>query len=220
MAVLYQYPLQTEFNRVVPKSKIYAHANPSERVRDLFVSQVEQIVWSHKLATETVNLAATRDVPEIQVFNISLRSADFDESVLRTIDKAIPFPIIHELYYGKRVRIAAAYKRPSEAEKAKWVTDLYFQSPWMAQATVREPLPIVLNLAGLYERLLLPLADVAPRKNESLQALVERVKTIRARQTELKTVEQQLRRERQFKNKVDLNGHLRGLRRELDALFN
>lgn len=31
---MFSYPKQAEFNRVVPKKKIYAHAKPSKRVAD------------------------------------------------------------------------------------------------------------------------------------------------------------------------------------------
>ena len=44
-------------------------------MKDLFVAQVEQIVWQYKLAPETINLPATPGVPEIQVFGIGSRPA-------------------------------------------------------------------------------------------------------------------------------------------------
>ena len=64
-AVLFDYPKNAAFGRVLPKSKIYEHGSPSAAVRQLFVRQVEQIVWQHKLAPETVNLKAssTRILP-------------------------------------------------------------------------------------------------------------------------------------------------------------
>ena len=55
-AVLFDYPKSAAFGRVLPKNKIYEHASPSTAVKDLFVRQVEQIVWQYKLAPETVNL--------------------------------------------------------------------------------------------------------------------------------------------------------------------
>ncbi|MFN2366049.1 MAG: DUF4391 domain-containing protein [Desulfurivibrionaceae bacterium] len=40
---MFAYPAKAEFNRVVPKIKIYANAKPSKRVKTLFVAQVEEI---------------------------------------------------------------------------------------------------------------------------------------------------------------------------------
>ena len=88
-AAFFDYPKAAAFGRVVPKSRIYEHAGASTALRDLFVTQVDQIVWKYKLAPETTNLAATKAVSEIQVFGISMRSSKLDEDVLRAIDRAI-----------------------------------------------------------------------------------------------------------------------------------
>ncbi len=102
-AVFFDYPKAAAFGRVVPKTRIYEHAGANTALKDLFVTQIDQIVWKFKLAPETINLAATRAVSEIQVFGVSLRTNKLDEEVLRAIDRAIPFPLIFELTWsGKR----------------------------------------------------------------------------------------------------------------------
>jgi hypothetical protein len=90
MTALFDYPKAAAFGRVVPKSKIYEHGNANTALKDLFVTRVEQIVWRFKLAPETVNLAATKAVTEIQVFEIAMKSGDLDEEVLAAMDKADP----------------------------------------------------------------------------------------------------------------------------------
>ena len=50
MSALFAYPKQAEFGRVLPKNKIYEHSGANTRLKDLFVEQVEQIVWRYKLA--------------------------------------------------------------------------------------------------------------------------------------------------------------------------
>lgn len=44
------YPKQAVFGRTLPKNKIYEHSGANTRLKDLFVEQVEQIVWQYKLA--------------------------------------------------------------------------------------------------------------------------------------------------------------------------
>jgi hypothetical protein len=39
------YPKQAAFGRVLPKNKIYEHSSANTRLKDLFVEQVEQIIW-------------------------------------------------------------------------------------------------------------------------------------------------------------------------------
>lgn len=62
---LYDWPRAAAFGRVIPKNRIYDHAGANAALKDLFVREVDQIHWSHKLAPETINLAATKQVAEI-----------------------------------------------------------------------------------------------------------------------------------------------------------
>jgi Domain of unknown function (DUF4391) len=222
MSILFEYPKKATFGRVLPKTKIYERGRPSTKVKELFVHQVEQIVWKYKLAPETINIRATKSVPEIQIFNITLKTGELKEDVLRCIDKAIPFPILYEIYYNGKCRAVSAYKRPSEADAAKWVVSSYFESGWLAEGKPRKPLPIALNLGALYEELLSPLIPYAQRNKakskESLQERVERAELINARQQELTKTETRLRKEKQFNRKVEINADIRAIKTQLKEL--
>lgn len=222
MSALFAYPKQGEFGRVLPKNKIYEHSGANTRLKDLFVEQVEQIVWRYKLAPETINLAARPGVPEIQVFAIQLKTSELHRDVLRCIDGAIQFPIIFELTQGlgaeARTQVVAAYKRPSETDPASWVCSDYFESGWTPAAAVRASLPLALDLGGLYEQLLRRLVPVAARSNESLGVQVIRAEQVRAKEREVAQAQVRLAKEKQFNRKVEANARLRQLTTELQGL--
>ena len=168
-AAFFDYPKAADFGRVVPKSRIYEHAGASTALRDLFVTQVDQIVWKYKLAPETTNLAATKTVGEIQVFGISLRTGKLDDD-----DAA------------------------------------------------RRPLPVALNLGGLYDALitaLMPKAVIeAEHAGEDIQARVARMEAIRVKTREVDRIKARLAREKQFNKRVAINAELRAARQELERL--
>lgn len=83
-----QLPQAGRVGRTLPKNKIYEHSSANTRLKDMFVEQVEQIVWRYKLAPETTNLPAKPDVPEIQIFAIQLKTPELHHDVLRCIDGA------------------------------------------------------------------------------------------------------------------------------------
>ena len=217
-SALFTYPKQAAFNRVLPKSKIYAYAKPSRSIRERFVDEVDQITWKYKLSPETINLPATRSVPEIQIFGIVQRTEELSESVLRTIDKAISFPIFYELTFRDRLKVTTAYKRPSDSDSDKWVVDSYFDSQWLPGEASREPLPVALNLGSLYEQMLRRLINIPARSGESLKAQVARINELRSKQLERDKLEQRLSREKQFNRKVELNRELRDCKQEIDSL--
>jgi len=220
MTYLFSFPQAAKFDRKVPKKKIYEYAKPAASVKQLFVRQVDQIVWQYKLATKTVNISPTKSVPEIQIFRIDLKVGDVKHDVLRCIDRAIPYPILYEVTYDGRIKVVAAYKRPSEADTTKWVVSNYFESPWLPDNTPRNPLPVVYSLGKMYEYLLSSLMPYPARPDESLQAMVERMERIRIQQKEIEKCEQRLRKEKQFNRKVEINSELRGLKQALEKLIN
>lgn len=222
MSSLFAYPKQAEFGRTLPKNKIYEYSGANTRLKNLFVEQVEQIVWRYKLAPETINLAAKPGVPEIQVFSIQLKTPELHHEVLRCIDGAVQFPIIFELTQGQgaetRTQVVAAYKRPSDTDSANWVCSEYFKSGWMPATAERVPLPLALDLAGLYEQLLHRLVPIAPRTQEPLRDLVARTEAVMIKAKEVAKTEASLAKEKQFNRKVEINSILRQLRAELEQL--
>ena len=226
-AAMFAYPKQAEFNRPVPKNKIYGYAKPTRAIRERFVSQVSEIVWKYKLAPETVNLPARNQaktsVHEIQIFEIALKTGELAEDVLRTMDKAIPSLLFFELTFEDRVRFAAAYKRPNEANSRKNVVEAYFETPWQPANQARPTLPVALDLAGLYEQMLRqhmlasPMALVG-RLGEGLQAMADRASLIRSKENECRQLEARIKKEIQFNRKVELNSKLRAHRADLAKL--
>lgn len=215
---MFQFPKQAEFNRVLPKSKIYAFARPTRSLKDRFVSGIQDIVWKYKLAPETVNLPARHGIQEIQVFDVALKTEDLGDEVLHTIDKAVPSPIFYQITFEGRVRFSAAYKRPSEADASKNVIAAYFTTDWQPAAKPLPALPLVLDLAALYEEMLRRVMPLARREGESLPAQVERAIQLRAKERECRDLEARLRRERQFNRKVEINAAIRAAKVQLKQL--
>lgn len=217
-AVIFNYPSQALFGRVLPKSKIYEHAKPSRAVRDLFVSQIDQIIWQYKLAPETINLPARAGVPEIQIFEILLKNGELSESVLRCIDKAIPYPIIYQLRFGNNIKTLAAYKRQNEADANKWVVDSYFEGDWLPAESTGSALPVALDMAGLYEQMLRQLMPLPPLVGETLKSHAERVNLLKTKNIEVGKLTSRINKEKQFNRKVELNAQLRHIKNELENL--
>ena len=217
-SALINFPRQAAFGRVLPKNKIYEHSRANTRLKDLFVTQVDQIIWQYKLAPETIKLPAKPGVPEIQVFAIQLKTPQLHEDVLRCIDGTVQYPILFELSHEGQTQTKACYKRPSEADGSKWVVSDYFATKWLAADTPRAPMPMALDLAALYEQLLHRLIPLIPRTGESLSDLVERSAQVRSKKREVDQTQVRLNKEKQFNRRVEINAQLRKLQTELEQL--
>lgn len=224
MSTLFAYPKSTEFGRVLPKNKIYEYGGLSRKMQASFVDQIDRIMWAYKLAPETINLPATKQVSEIQVFRIRLRTREVSENTLAAIDKAVAFPIIFELTHGGDIRMMAAHKRPSDADSAKWVISPYLAGEWVAADRTREKLPLALNMGALYEGLLAPLMPDAVAQAPSaetkpdLRLQIQRVEALKALETQISKIEARLAREKQFNRKVEINSELKEARAAYQAM--
>lgn len=212
------YPAKAAFGRTLPKSKIYEYSAANTRLKELFIKQVDQIVWQYKLAPETINLPARPGVPEIQVFTVQLKVPELHRDVLRCIDGAVQFPIIFELAFDSRTQVVACYKRPNEADASRWVLSDYFATDWLLAGNERAAMPLALDLANLYEQLLHRLIPLSARPQETLTELVARVEQARAKQREVDKTAARLEKEKQFNRKVEINATLRELKTELEQL--
>lgn len=215
---MFIYPEKAAFNRVLPKTKIYANAKPSKSIKEKFVSQISEIVWKYKLSPETTNLSARDSFTEIQIFEIDLKEPELSTDVLAVIDKAIPYPIFFQLRYDDQVKGIAAFKRPAEDGSGTWVIEEYFETGWTDATIPATPLPVALDLKALYEQMLLSYIDLPPCNGESLASLVERIRQIRKYRRKLKALEAKMNSEKQFNRKVELNAKVRSLQSQLTAL--
>nr|WP_242699337.1 DUF4391 domain-containing protein [Faecalibacterium sp. Marseille-Q0746] len=119
------FPNSTEFNKRIPKQKFYENIAVTPAMKRAFVEQIRTIYWRNKIAATTLNLAAGEQVTEIEVFEVRLSAPELDESVLRQIDREIPYHILFLLEYEGKYRAVIGYKEAA-AGKTAFKVDRYY----------------------------------------------------------------------------------------------
>lgn len=204
--VLYRWPANAAFGRSVPKTKFYEHGNVRTALREKFVDDIQRITWAYKLADDTIRLRGTTAVPEIQVFKIETKGTDVSDEVLAVIDKTVHFPIVFEIASTERVRMAAAQKT-LDGKTPRIAT--YFTTDWQPADAPRRPLPTALDLASLYEALLVSLLPVTTRVGETVSEATDRLDRSRKLRREIAALEKKLRTEPQLNRKIELRRQLK-----------
>ena len=205
-AVLYRWPANAAFGRVVPKTKFYEHGNVRATLRERFVDDIQRVTWAYKLADDTIRLRGTTAVPEIQVFMIETKGADVSNEVLAAIDKTVHFPVIFEVASTERVRMVAAQKT-LDGKTPRIAT--YFTTDWQPTDTTRRPLPATLDLPSLYDALLASLLPAPARVGETVPEATGRLDRARKVQREIAALEKKLRTEPQLNRKIELRRQLK-----------
>ena len=127
-------PKSTEFNKRIPKQKFYENLTVTPALKRVFIDQIKVIYWRNKIAATTMNLAAGETVTEVELFEVKLVSPQLDVSVLRQIDKEIPYHIIFLLENDGLYQAWTAYKETAASGSNAFKVGTYYHTDWMQEA--------------------------------------------------------------------------------------
>ena len=212
-------PESTEYNRRIPKQKFYENLTVPPALKRLFIDQVKVIYWRNKIAAATMNLAAGETVTEIEVFEIKLNEQKLDESVLRQIDKEIPYHIIFLLEYEGKHQAWTAYKEAAISGNNAFKVGNYYHTEWMMESEL--PLKVDgLNVDKVYENFVRQIAGdvLQAERQESLKESVERDERRQELEKRIAVLQKKIRKEKQLNKQVQMNAELKKLRKELEKL--
>ena len=212
-------PKTTEFNKHIPKQKFYENINVTPALRRIFVEQIKVVYWRNKIAPSTINLEDGNDVTEIEVFEVKLNCIPLDASVLRQIDKEIPYHIIFLLEYEGKYQAWTAYKEKAGSGSNAFKVDIYYHTDWRLEDELGLKLD-GLNMDAVYENYVRQIAGDVLHTGvaESLKESVERSKQIQLLQKQIVTLQKKIRKEKQLNRQIELNAELKCLRKEISEL--
>ncbi|MFR7974231.1 MAG: DUF4391 domain-containing protein [Lacrimispora saccharolytica] len=207
-------PKTTEFNKHIPKQKFYENINVTPALRRIFVEQIKVVYWRNKIAPSTINLEDGNDVTEIEVFEVKLNCIPLDASVLRQIDKEIPYHIIFLLEYEGKYQAWTAYKEKAGSGSNAFKVDIYYHTDWRLEDELGLKLD-GLNMDAVYENYVRQIAGDVLHTGvaESLKESVERSKQIQLLQKQIVTLQKKIRKEKQLNRQIELNAELKCLRK-------
>lgn len=213
-------PKTTEFNKRIPKQKFYENMDISPALKKIFVKQVRIIYWRNKIAASTTNLAAGTEVTELEVFEVRLSSSILDDSLLRQIDKEIPYHILFLLEYQGKYQAWIGYKEAAASGNKAFKVNGYYHTEWLAE----DELPLKLeglNVDAVYENFVRQIAGDRLKTaiaGESLKVSVARDKQKQQLQKQIATLQAKIRKEKQLNKQMKMNTELKKLKKELEAL--
>jgi hypothetical protein len=212
-------PSSTLFNRKIPKNKFYKKLQANNKIKVMFVEQVESIIWKHKLSKETIRLESEGDIQEIQIFEVKLKQKTNAQEILKSIDRAIPYPILYVLLFEDQVKLSMAYKERSKNDDNKFMVRSFHESEWQPARDLKFTVVQGLNLKAVYENIIRQLLTVQAWPEEELTTTLERQSLIDKLTRDVDRLESMIRREKQFNKKVELNIEQQRKRKELNRLL-
>mgnify|MGYP000171338075 CR=1 FL=1 len=204
------FPVKTFFNRTIPKAKFYEKLAINSALKNVFVNEIERIVWRNKLSAATLNVREGSRVLEIEVLEIVLKSEALNEAALKLIDQGIPYHILFLLKNRERYMACMGFKDLEERTISE-----YFKTGWMEFAEL--PLAIEgLTLDDVYDHFICQLNTRLSSANEGgLKAAIAADAQCQKKEQQIARLEKQMRAEKQPKRKFELYRELLVLREKI-----
>ena len=212
-------PKSTEFNKRIPKQKFYENLSVTPAMKRVFIEQIKVIYWRNKIAATTMNLAAGDTVTEVEVFEVKLVAPQLDISVLRQIDKEIPYHIVFLLEYEGKYQAWTAYKESVAPGNNAFKVGTYYHTEWLTESEL--PLKVDgLTIDKVYENFVRQIAGdvLQAENNESLKESVERDAKRQQLKKQIVALKVKIRKEKQLNKQVQLNAELKQLKKEIGGI--
>lgn len=211
------FPTAAKFGKKIPFAQL-----KKQGAAPRFAKWVKAVVWAYKLAPETINLAASDAVREIEVLDVVLREACSTSRartlVVELFSTLIPNPCILRLYGEAGDELGVAVCPKLSAGGLYGDSPVYrctiglgaFEADW-GQGTWAG----VTSLEAFLIRFTAALAGMQPLPGEALKDFIVRHYTLAALRATLKDLEKKIAKERQLDVKYRLVKERQQLEKEM-----
>ena len=213
------FPTTTIVDSVVPKTKFYRFMEVNPHVKTHFVNDVESIRWLYKLSPDTLNVTASDDMKEIEVFVATLKEADCPTDLFTFIDTNMPRHLVFILLHGMNCMLLINYKQWRDDTHTAFKITQMFASPWVATSNLQLQIDGQ-SLPRIYDNFVAQISGIGEPKAGSMEEIVALRQQIAKQESELQKLEKQMRREPQVDVQMEMHKQVRQMRHQIVALKN
>lgn len=215
------FPVSTVYGKRVPKKTFADKLKLNSPIRKSIQDDIQTIRWTYTLKEATLNLPAGKDVQEIEVLEMKLKHNSINEKVLQQFDRQIPYHLLFVLQYEEKVQAWMSYKEAASANQAFRV-EKYYHTKWMRPEKLNFQIEGT-NFDEVYESLARQIAGEELQSiatGESLKKSIERNEEIIALEKETESLQQKLKKEKQFNRKMEINQKIKQCKNKIEDMLN
>lgn len=199
-----ELPNSCKVNKIIPKKTFYEKVNVSNSIKEEFVEKLNKIYWKYKISENTINIAKTDNIEEIEIFELELKEKYNCKNIIRIITKNIPYPILFYIKYENEFQYAIKYD-----EK------IYF-SEWNNEISFNFS---TLNLKTMYDNIVKSVINI-DYSIKNLDNEIKKQNEISKLENEIKKLENKIHSEKQFNIKVEYNLEIIKIKKKIEEWKN
>ncbi len=211
-----EFPSSTRKDIRLPKESFYTHATLTPTVKRAMVDDIEQIVWSHTLTAETLNVNANDKVRQIDVLTVTLKKRECNEKIFEVIEKAIPRHILFLLRLKNECRLLIHFKEAYENVKGKFRIVEAYSTDWQPEEEVSLTI-YGLDLERIYHNFVYQIAGnkLTKEPGRELGKAVEQHQEAEKIRNRIARLEDKMKKEVHFNLQLQLSAEIKALKKQL-----
>ena len=200
---MFNLPNQAFIDKFLPKKTFEEKVINGKKV----FKDISKITLKYKLSPNTINIEKTQNIAEILIFEIILNEKNIPKNAIKTIDELVVFPKLYVFKYKDEFCYGVFYKEEKK----------YFFSNWNE---TKEFNFNHTNLEKVYENLIKTFfkSEASTIQNDFKKSFQIENK-IQNLKKEIEVLENKIKKEKQFKNQLELNKKLNPLKIELQTIL-
>ncbi len=214
---LLSFPKETMVGRVVPKTMFYKFMEVNPRMKIRFVNDVVNITWLYKLSASTLNVTATEEMLEVEVFVANLKQPDCPTDLFTFIDANMPHHIVFILQHDNNAMLLINYKEWADVEHTKFRITQTFATPWVPSSELELSIQGQ-SLSRIYDNFVAQVSGIGEHQAGALSEIVQLKKDIEKAEKDLQALIKKMRSEKQFDRQMEMNKAVKEKRKDLQTL--
>jgi len=196
-------PNSCKVNKFIPKKTFIDKISNGKTI----FKDIEKITWAYKLSPKTINILNTSIVEEIHIFDILLKAKEIPKQVLSEIKKLIPYPILFNLKYNDEFCYAISLVN----EQKYYFTEFNELVEFNFTDT---------NLEKVYQNIVKKfLKNISNDNTVDFKQTLQNDTKISTLKKEISSLQNKIKKEKQFKKQLELSRQLKPKEKELKGLL-
>lgn len=202
------------------KAKFMKFAELSTASRKEMSENVERLRMANTIKESTIHIEKGKNVVEINVFEIMLKTKEFSDRLVKEIDSAIPKNIVYVLRYEDKAQLVVSYKEKSQNSSKYKVIKIY-RTEWKNYKEF-ELVINGLNLDIVFNNILQQIAEdkVKIEDHSTIKETIEKSIDIEKLKKKIAQLDKKIAKEPQMNKIFALKKEKTLLERELEKIQN
>jgi len=209
---MFNYPEKTSVNLKFKMLDLFKTIKADRTVKK-DAENIISVTLTNIISPSRINLSADKNVKEIYIIKINLKTSRIPEIFLKAFNNQIFFQTVFKLCYNDEVKYFSSIKSFNE-EKMKVLKT--YETAWKAENKFE--FPITTKLAPVFKSAIEYITNQKFKQDETYEEYVERLINIKKLNAEIERLTKLMNAEKQPNLKMDLNDKIKEIKIELQKM--